>query len=218
MMSGLASGELGLPEGRLAMSRAVSADMEAIFRDVPAALEAGPAARVTPMAPARGGRSMRRGPYLLALLAAGGLGLVGGSLIADGPRSIAAPSPAPILPVEVAARPDPEPVAVAEPEPVVVKVRTRAPKPRAASKPTLVAGCPSPCGRADVAAADRNLRRAYTRAVRAGVPRPVLATYRERWDDLRHGARDEPRRLVRAYGSLAMGLETAAHTARTGDT
>ena len=62
-------------------------------------------------------------------------------------------------------------------------------------------------------AADRQLRTAYDRAIRARVPRRLLVDYQERWQDLRESDADQPRALVRDYGALADDLGRAAREA-----
>lgn len=68
----------------------------------------------------------------------------------------------------------------------------------------------SSCGRSGcsyraVLAADQRLRVAYSQAIRAGVARPVLVAYRDRWARLRN-RRERPDRLVDGYASLELGL------------
>ena len=74
--------------------------------------------------------------------------------------------------------------------------------------------CGRTCSRAEIMTADQRLRSAYARAERAGVPRPVLAFYRNRWAALRSGASDEPHRLVQGYVRLAVDLNDRARDAR----
>jgi hypothetical protein len=58
--------------------------------------------------------------------------------------------------------------------------------------------------------ADRRLRHAYRNAVRAGVPRPALVSYRNRWAELRRGAGRNPARTAQDYRKLEMALSRAA--------
>lgn len=58
----------------------------------------------------------------------------------------------------------------------------------------------------DLMAADRQLRRAYARAVSAGVPRPILVNYRNRWEDLRQEASWRPARVAIGYAAMASDL------------
>jgi hypothetical protein len=58
----------------------------------------------------------------------------------------------------------------------------------------------------DVIVADQQLRRAYARAISAGVPRSILVDYRDRWDDLRQEANERPDRVVVGYRALAGDL------------
>jgi hypothetical protein len=62
------------------------------------------------------------------------------------------------------------------------------------------------CAYPDVMAADRNLRAAYSRAVRAGVPRSTLVDYRSRWASLRHRADDQPAKVIYGYRAMARDL------------
>jgi hypothetical protein len=56
------------------------------------------------------------------------------------------------------------------------------------------------------------LRRAYGAAVRAGVARPVLISYRERWARLRDRAGSAPEAAVAGYSAMASNLShMAAH-------
>ena len=59
-------------------------------------------------------------------------------------------------------------------------------------------------------AADARLRRAYSGAIRAGVPNPVLRDYRDRWSSLRRHAGREPARVVVGYRELASELDRRA--------
>ena len=61
-------------------------------------------------------------------------------------------------------------------------------------------------GHGDLFLADRQLRRAYARAVSAGVPRPILVDYRNRWADLRDEASWRPDRVAVGYRAMAGDL------------
>lgn len=197
----------GRPDPSLAGS--VAHDLDHIFRAAPpaAAVPAAPKARIL------GGRSLPRKAAraslasLGALVAAGLVGLSIGAVVTrpPGPPSppttqAPAPAPAQAAPVIVAQAPAPAP-AKAEPAPAKA-----APARRARSG-----------GRsyADMMAADRRLRRAYERAIRAGVPRATLASYRSRWASLRRRSSDEPARLIAGYGSLASDLNRLADRRRS---
>ena len=69
-------------------------------------------------------------------------------------------------------------------------------------------------GKGDLIAADRQLRRAYARAVSAGVPRPILVDYRNRWADLRHEAAWRPDRVAVGYRAMAGDLTRMAEPPR----
>lgn len=70
------------------------------------------------------------------------------------------------------------------------------------------------CGYASVLAADRELRRAYAGAIRAGVAPRVLVDVRDRWASLREEGAGRPRQLVGDYNDLASDLGEAAKEAR----
>ncbi len=71
------------------------------------------------------------------------------------------------------------------------------------------------CAYPAVMAADRNLRAAYDRAVRAGVPRHALVDYRSRWASLRHRADDQPAKVIYGYRAMARDLDRMSRGART---
>lgn len=70
------------------------------------------------------------------------------------------------------------------------------------------------CHHSRVMSADRQLRRAYARAADAGVSRPVMVAYRNRWAGLRRDASNNPGRVVRGYGAMATQLSREAQAAR----
>ncbi len=73
---------------------------------------------------------------------------------------------------------------------------------------------PAGCSRRAILAADERLRQAYSSAVRAGVARPTLIAYRNRWAILRDHEAGRPGRLVDGYGNLAAQLTHASGRAR----
>ena len=96
---------------------------------------------------------------------------------------------------------------------------------RAVRKPALVAAHVGACGglrgearawcsHRAVMAADDRLRRAYDRAIGAGVARPVLASYRARWANLRDRASASPGEVVAGYSAMANDLSRIAATRR----
>ncbi|MDB5457323.1 MAG: hypothetical protein JWP92_2908 [Caulobacter sp.] len=219
-----------------AMTAAVAADLEAIFgRDaMPLAGVADDAAPVRALR--RDGGRVRTSPGVLgAIVAAGLVGLSAGLIAApstdrapeaptlgeaariEAPpaaaRALTPPTPEPIVtavapPAAVVTAPPPHraPSAAKPRRPVVAKARSTAePVVRCSSRR---------CSHAEVLAADRRLRRAYARAIDAGVPRPVLVSYRDRWASLRRLAVNQPNRTVGAYGALARDLNRKAETAR----
>lgn len=69
------------------------------------------------------------------------------------------------------------------------------------------------CFHAQVMAADRRLRRAYARAGDAGVSRPAMVSYRNRWAALRRQAIRDPGRVIVGYGAMAAELSREARLA-----
>jgi hypothetical protein len=69
--------------------------------------------------------------------------------------------------------------------------------------------------RGDVVAADRALRRAYARAIRAGASHEVLVAYRDRWEDLREQARFDPRGAAGGYWRLSERLDRVSDRVAT---
>ena len=161
-----------------------------------------------------------RGPAVGALVAAGLVGLAMGALLVSSPALRPAPRPARVAAVatqavarQAAATPaailaTSEPVAIAPPTAASV-ITASAPTRRA---PSICGG--DHCSHADLLAADRRLRKAYTRAISAGVPRAVLVTYRNRWDSLRHDAVYRPNRVATGYSSMAGDLNRMANRRR----
>lgn len=74
----------------------------------------------------------------------------------------------------------------------------------------LSGGALARCADPQLMSADRRLRRAYDRAVRAGVSRQELISYRTRWSRLRRQARTDPLGVTSAYDRLAGELNRAA--------
>ncbi len=213
------------PVGRGAPVRVVARDLEAIFGAAPT--RTGPA-----HPPPRLNRGSEETPRASRLAAAGVfasaafLGLAAGAfLVTRGPERPAAPSRQPLR-VEVA-RPapltpplgplDPRPAGAAPQAPSATAATIHASPERASPRPHRVArdaGLGAGAGYADITAADRRLRGAYAAAIRAGVPRPALVSYRDRWDAVRRTRAHDPRRLSAGYGALAAELDRAAARAR----
>jgi hypothetical protein len=61
-------------------------------------------------------------------------------------------------------------------------------------------------GQRDVILADLRLRRAYARAISAGVSQSIIVDYRNRWEDLRYEAKSRPERVVVSYRAMANDL------------
>ena len=236
-----------------AVATAVSADMDAIFRDVPAptllrpeplvaptVLRAPGAARAEP--PKRGLRPATVG----AIAAAAAIGVAIGALAhAPAPPSVAPisepasdramaalelPASAPLPPEASVAppkliqsvarhittvRPATMRRAAARPAPRMVHVKATA------SPPSACAFTPdaADCVQDEIAAADRQLRRNYLEAARAGAPLSALRNVRQDWQDLRDQATDDPETVILGYRNLAEDLanETEAAKALKGD-
>ncbi|MCR5878160.1 hypothetical protein [Phenylobacterium sp. J367] len=230
--------ETGSARGDL--SRSVDDDLGAIFR--PVAAEPAPAAAQAqafePRAVNATGRAARFGGIAAAALA----GLAVGAVLMDPRpvRTVAAPTE-PHVPIVVAEAPQPPPraelpapVFTPPPGPVtppvqsaavareapparIVKAnsKTKAKAKAAGGCERLSGGARARCGYPQVLAADRQLRRAYAQATRAGVERGRLVSYRNRWANLRHRADDQPTRVAAAYGDMARDLSRLAREARS---
>lgn len=171
---------------------------------------------VTPVAPER---RVGRPAAVGALMAAGLVGLAVGVLLvsAQGPDR-AAPTnriaATVALPTAVLAVADPITIPTQEPLTIPAQEPGRLDTARVA-KPRGPAFCGSAqCSHADLLAADRRLRKAYTRAISAGVPRAVLVNYRNRWASLRHDAVYRPNRVATGYSSMAGDLNRMADRRR----
>ena len=66
------------------------------------------------------------------------------------------------------------------------------------------------CMRPQVLAADRQLREAYAKAVRAGVDRSMLVAYRNRWNRIRDDAISDPGYVTATFQSMAQRLDAAS--------
>ena len=149
-------------------------------------------------------------PAIGALMAAGLVGIACGALLvpAHSLRSATAAPPSMAAPAAV---PQAAPSILAVAEPVRIApaaaprlVRTTAPR-------LAVTACRhARCTHAELLAADQRLRRAFSRAVDAGVPRAVLVDYRNRWASLRHDAVYRPNRVATGYGAMAGDLNRLA--------
>ena len=235
-----------------ALAAAVSAEMEAIFRGMPAPalLRPEPAAAPTVLrAPGvvraepakRGLRPLTAG----AIAAAAAIGLVVGALTH-------APAPAPISPVgetagdramaalEIpASAPLPPEAPAATPEPprpaarhtarikratlhkAAIRPATRSNHARATIRAQVGCGAEldaADCVQDEIAAADRQLRRNYLEAARAGAPLSTLRGVRQDWQTLRDQATDDPETVILGYRNLADNLanETVAAKAFRG--
>jgi hypothetical protein len=191
----------------------VSAEMEAIFLDAtgrPSTRRAqlAEAFEVSRIAPATPRRPMMSPGSLGAVAAVVLAGLSAGAVLMS-QRS--APPVAQAAPPPITA-----PVSSASP-PAIVAVTSQGPDQTAAPalRPLIKASAPprravhaarTRPSHAELMVADRRLRRAYARAVNAGVPRPILADYRNRWDDLRHEASWRPERVRVGYDAMTRDL------------
>jgi len=219
-------------EGRVALARSVAADLETIFGPPPAPERAPGVVEVRRLAP-DGGPPRPSLVSIAAIVAAALAGIVAGAATIRTVRPTPAPTPTPIVlvaaapPSQTAAGPPAAaPEAAAPPRAARSRLVATPPRPAAtrvvAKRPRTVRAAPAApidicgrtCSRAEIMTADQRLRSAYARAERAGVPRPVLASYRNRWAALRRGASDEPHRLVQGYVRLAVDLNDRARDAR----
>jgi hypothetical protein len=212
--------EAGSSFARADVAQAVAADLDAIFASVSAETRGPSRARSLTVIPGRGPARPRRLQLasLGAIASAALVGLAAGTFVPSTPSRaptvaqspLPDPNPPFVPPVQAAVLPQPtspaQPEVRAEP---AVERRAAAPRPRA-TKAKSRSCARARCSRSEVMDADVRLRSAYFRAVRAGVPRPVLVQYRNRWAQLRVNARHEPQRLVTGYRSLATGLAREA--------
>lgn len=206
-------------------TRTVADDLSAIFPVMPpSASEPSVVAThvfATPSAPRR-----RVWPTLGLILATGLVGVAAGALIVppllDGHSGRLEPLAAP-RPVAIAvASPAPRPAAMmqalpkaAEPLPVPPS-RTATTEPirrQAPAVPSTMVRCAqvdlgdrAACAHGVMMAQDRGLRRAYARAVRAGVSRDSLADTTRRWARLRRQAISHPAAAAAGYASLSREL------------
>jgi hypothetical protein len=63
-------------------------------------------------------------------------------------------------------------------------------------------------------AADQRLRRAYRQAIRSGVSRSVLLSYRSEWNRVLRRHADDPMRLVARYDALSADLSHRTRSER----
>src|SRR5450432_1276698 len=187
----------------------VSTELEAIFLGA-TGLPSSRAARLAPNRKVRsfasGGRRATRIPVATfgAIAAAALLGLSAGAVILHRPAATPTPLAFAAPPPAAAAGTPPLVVTLAGAggsttdlsAPKIRRIGDRRPAALHAARPT----------HADLLLADRRLRRAYARAIDAGVPRPVLVSYRDRWADLRHDASWRPDRVAAGYGAMAGDL------------
>jgi len=227
------SAEYGLPTtadaARMALAREVASDLGGIFAEAPAAAH-GPA-KARPVAiERRAGAAVGRLSLagVGAMAAAAFVGLAAGSALVSAHPGLGPSRAAPTSPPAAVAVPhydDSVEVASARARadaratPSAPAARPEPARPvRRGAEPVRLAradGCQrARCSRAEVMAADRRLRVAYSRAIRAGVPRPVLVSYRDRWARLRWQAADRPQRLVDGYLQLSSGLSREAARSR----
>lgn len=226
-------------QGDLAQkAESVSAQLAAIFPDsrpADAVVSAPVAGKSEP--PRRHGA----GPIVGVALATGLVGVVAGALLTPNSTrapTIASPAPTALPAAIPLARPDPgaastpaaDPATAATPPPPVrgageaTLTRPHASGPRASGPlaPGASAGmkrCDAVargdrawCAHGVVMAQDRALRRAYSRAVRAGVPRGVLASYTRRWAGLRRQAVTQPGRVAAGYATMSRDLTRMSQT------
>jgi len=187
----------------------VAGDLEAIFTN---AADDGTLGGSSKVRAVTGRRSRVPLTTLGAVAAAGLVGLTGGAAMVGAhhnaqPATPPAPSKAAaVVPVEVASTP-----------PVTLTIKPAGPIPVLDNAPVIEKAVHRPsrasrrhAGPSDLMAADRRLRVAYSHAVRAGVPRHILVSYRNRWADLREDASWRPSRVAAGYGEMSADLERMA--------
>lgn len=199
----------------------VSAELEAIFLDA-TGLPSGRAARLPASRTVRSfvpgaARRSRIPVATFGVLAAAALtGLSAGAVMLNRPTTpparqavaqaavpVPAAAPAPIAPVVTLAGAEESTTNLAQPKLQHASAPAASTAARGGGAHFRRAGRVT---HGDLMSADRRLRRAYARAVYAGVPRHVLADYRDRWDDLRHDASWRPERVADGYAAMAGDL------------
>jgi hypothetical protein len=210
-------------------SHNVSADLEDIFRGAP---QPAPDVAVTPRVHRVRPRARDARTHSIAglgLAAAAGLaGLAIGLVAMRHPSTVTPPPPRPSASLTVAqVQPPPRASELASPAalaarpasaPNTVRTTTGPAIRRVAAREPALGRCArvsrgaalARCAYPAVMVADRRLRTAYGHAVRAGVPRPLLVSYRNRWASLRRDANDHPARTVAVYGAMADDLQRLA--------
>ena len=207
---------------RRPLHAAVDQELRAIFAEAPATAARREAAVESVSARVRP-------PPLLGWLGA----VVGLSLVAVAVATLAAPESKPADPPVAAPMTAPSsdlsPGLVPDPAPQQRAAPPRSAPPRSAQTASRILATPQSAQRAqrataggcegargDVRArclypavmrADRQLRDAYDRATRNGVPRSVMVSYRDRWSDMRRDARRDPDRVIAAYRRMATELD-----------
>jgi hypothetical protein len=222
-MASMAASDFAVPSpdpsaaaDRTDRASAVSSEMEAIFGGPAPRRERAPAAVNVERSPrAAGGRMRRKLPAasLGAIGAAALAGIAAGTLIVRRPATPTGPRHSAALPVVlVPPLETPQAVDAALAAPTQPAVTTPRPQPvvRLAPRQPTHHFVQAGSSYADARAADRRLRRAYAQAIRAGVPRALLAEDRDRWASVRRRYADQPSRLVASYDSLARDLDRAA--------
>jgi hypothetical protein len=217
---------------------AVAAELEEVFPPLRDAACSGPPSPALVRSRAGGGRRVplaRLG--LLGAVALGGL--VAGAVLPK-PAPAARPAAAapvaplvaspPIAPIPVSsapagwvAPPAPSPSPAAEPAPARKPPPKAKPAPRprrAAAKATRAAACGARttgrwCAYRAVLAADKRLRRAYDRAVRAGASYDELVEHRRDWARLRKRASRDPEMVIERYDEMSQALDRARRRARS---
>lgn len=133
----------------------------------------------------------------------------------DSSTPASGPARGPEIPTAFTYTPPPRVIpafAAATPAPTAAKVRETTAKGSSRCR-ELSGQRRQACFHAQVMSADRRLRRAYARAGDAGVSRPVMIAYRNRWAGLRRQAIHNPGRVVAGYGAMATELGREARIA-----
>lgn len=90
------------------------------------------------------------------------------------------------------------------------KTRPQAAAPRAGANCSRLGGANlARCMRPEILAADQHLRDAYAAAIRAGVDRKTLSTYRKHWSRIRKKANSDPVYVTVSFRQMARQLDAA---------
>lgn len=193
------------------VAAAVLAAMVGTFITVMRDDRSGPPPRLAAGAPARNQPSPSRPPAA-----------VPADRLAEAAPAPPVPQRARAIPAERKAESQPRPKPESGPARLATADKSRTAPTRLASRPSrqrcegMNENREAWCLRPAVLAADRGLRDAYADAIRTGVERSTLISYRKRWARLRNRSSDEPRYLIGSYRALAEELASLSDQARMG--